>query len=104
MTPPTEDARSAPEERAEDNIVANWLLQWRGRVSTLNPDAFLDLQARIDAALATHARRLETMTDEVILSVRDPGPFRDSPWAPVADDATCQTAGSAALDSRPYSH
>jgi len=35
-----------------DSIVADWLLRWGGRVSTLNPEAFLDLMARIDAAVA----------------------------------------------------
>jgi hypothetical protein len=47
MTDPQEAGRPT-----EDNLVADWLLRWRGHVSTLNPEAFLDLIARIDTAVA----------------------------------------------------
>jgi hypothetical protein len=43
--------RDAASRRADENVVADWFLHWRGYVTTLNSD-YLDLMARIDAALA----------------------------------------------------
>jgi hypothetical protein len=55
---------SEASERA--NIVADWLEQWRGRVSMLDNECFLDLDDRIAAAIEQAVREEQLRQIDVL--------------------------------------